>query len=78
MFRELFPDEDVPEAIGAHCSSQFAVSREQIQKRPKADYERYRQWILDTDLDDQISGRVIEYMWHSEFFDDSTGQAEST
>ena len=67
VFRELFPNSTVPEVVGAHCSSQFAVSRERIRERPKADYERYRQWLLDTPLGDQISGRVIEYMWHSRF-----------
>lgn len=63
-FRHLFPGEQVPEAIGAHCSSQFAVSRERIQARPKKQYERIHDWLLETDLDDQISGRIIEYMWH--------------
>lgn len=63
-FQHLLPGETVPESVGAHCSSQFAVSRERILERPKQQYEKIRTWILETTLDDQISGRVIEYMWH--------------
>jgi hypothetical protein len=28
---------------------------------------KYRQWIMDTELGDNISGRIMEYSWHSEF-----------
>ncbi|KAF1993638.1 hypothetical protein P154DRAFT_527629 [Amniculicola lignicola CBS 123094] len=63
-FRFLLPDEPIPEIVGAHCSSQFAVSRDRIHARPLAHYEKIQRWLLETDLDDQISGRVIEYMWH--------------
>lgn len=63
-FRHLFPGQPVPKVIGAHCSSQFAVSRERIRAQPKAQYERIRTWLLTTELKDQISGRIIEYMWH--------------
>ncbi|KAF2267747.1 hypothetical protein CC78DRAFT_551715 [Lojkania enalia] len=64
VFRHLFPGEEVPEAVGAHCSSQFAVSRDRIRARPKSFYEKVRTWLLETELNDQISGRIIEYMWH--------------
>ncbi|KAF2022409.1 hypothetical protein BU24DRAFT_418039 [Aaosphaeria arxii CBS 175.79] len=64
VFRHLFPGEPVPEKVGAHCSSQFAVSAARIQARPRRQYENIRNWLLETNLDDQISGRVIEYMWH--------------
>lgn len=57
-------DADVPEAVGTPCCSQFAVSREQIRKRPLQDYQRYRQWILDAGLTSDITGRVFEYLWH--------------
>lgn len=66
-YRELFPNTTVPEVVGAHCSSQFAVSRDRIRERPLSDYQRYRTWLEETELADQISGRVIEYMWHSTF-----------
>ena len=68
VFRTLFPNATVPEVVGAHCSSQFAVSRERVQERPKSKYERIRNWLLETELADQISGRVLEYSWHSKPF----------
>lgn len=30
----------------------------------KADYERYYNWVLSTELSDDVSGRVLEYSWH--------------
>ncbi|KAJ6185930.1 hypothetical protein N7519_007231 [Penicillium mononematosum] len=53
-----------PAEIGAACCAQFAVSREQIQKRPLEDYIRFRQWVIDTELSDAKSGRVMEFLWH--------------
>lgn len=64
-FMELFPDEELPELVGVPCCSQFAVSREAVRTRSKEDYIRYRQWLLDTDLDNATSGRIFEYAWHS-------------
>ncbi|KAK2746789.1 hypothetical protein FQN57_002831 [Myotisia sp. PD_48] len=68
-FRALFPDTEVPNLVGAPCSSQFALSRQQILRRPKRDYQRFRKWLMDTDLSSVISGRVLEYAWHSKFPD---------
>jgi hypothetical protein len=67
VFKRFFPDQPVPDVVGAHCSSQFAVSRDRIREQPKAFYEKIRRWLLETQLEDQISGRVIEYMWHMIF-----------
>jgi len=64
-FEELFPGIEVPATIGTSCCAQFAVAKEAIQSRPKQDYEKYRQWIIETDLADDLSGRVLEYSWHS-------------
>ena len=66
-FKELFPNTAVPEAIGVGCCAQFAVSREKLLERPREDYERYRRWLLKTSLEDEISGRIMEYSWHSTF-----------
>ncbi|WEW57283.1 hypothetical protein PRK78_002748 [Emydomyces testavorans] len=63
-FRTLFPNMRVPKEVGATCSSQFAATRERVRQRRKSDYERMRQWLIETDLDDAISGRVMEYAWH--------------
>ncbi|KAL6708546.1 hypothetical protein ACN47E_002527 [Coniothyrium glycines] len=66
-FEHLFPDEPVPAAVGVSCCAQFAATKERIRKKNKSDYIKYRQWILDTDLPDSISGRVFEYSWHMIF-----------
>ncbi|KAJ5177122.1 uncharacterized protein N7482_002999 [Penicillium canariense] len=53
-----------PDQIGAACCAQFAVSRSQVHKRPRDDYVKFRQWIIETDLNDSTSGRVMEFLWH--------------
>ncbi|GFF22290.1 hypothetical protein IFM46972_00232 [Aspergillus udagawae] len=53
-----------PKEVGAACCAQFAVSREQVLQRPRDDYIRFRQWVIDTDKDDASSGRVMEFLWH--------------
>ncbi|KAI9729115.1 MAG: hypothetical protein M1828_000200 [Chrysothrix sp. TS-e1954] len=62
--RELEPNITVPSAIGVPCGSQFGLDRSTIRSRPKSDYVRYRKWLYAADLDDEISGRVLEYAWH--------------
>lgn len=63
-FRELFPNATLPHIIGVPCCAQFALTRNTIRARPRRDYQRFRQWLLDTELEDYISGRVFEYSWH--------------
>ncbi|KAJ5637192.1 hypothetical protein N7490_007071 [Penicillium lividum] len=60
-----------PEQIAAACCAQFAVSKDQVRRRPREDYVRMRQWLLDTDLTDAKSGRVMEFLWHFIFGMDS-------
>lgn len=67
-FEELLPGEEVPEVVGVSCCAQFAVSKEGIRRRKKEDYVRWRNWLIETPLVDEVSGRVLEYMWHGEFF----------
>ena len=57
-------EDEVPEMVGQACCAQFAVSREQVMKRPLEDYVSYRQWVIDTELSDDKSGRVMEFLWH--------------
>ncbi|KAI9673172.1 MAG: hypothetical protein M1817_003034 [Caeruleum heppii] len=73
-FKELFPDGvagvkegEVPEAVGVGCCAQFAVSGEMVRRNGREMYERWRRWILETDLSDAVGGRVLEYSWHSMF-----------
>ncbi|CEJ82107.1 hypothetical protein VHEMI02195 [[Torrubiella] hemipterigena] len=63
-FEELFPEEPLPDRVGVACCSQFAVRRETIRQRPQADYIRYREWLINSELPDNLSGRVLEYAWH--------------
>lgn len=67
---EIFPFDPVPDVLAQPCCSQFALSRERIHSIPKKQFEFYRKWILSTQLHDEISGRVWEYMWQYAF----TGQ----
>lgn len=57
----------VPHQVGAACCAQFAVSAAQVLTKPREDYVRYRKWLIDTTLDSETSGRVLEYMWHMIF-----------
>ncbi|MCJ1305876.1 hypothetical protein MMC08_008693 [Hypocenomyce scalaris] len=66
-FKELFPNTAVPEAVGVSCCAQFAVTSSKILERPKADYVRYRKWLVNTPLEDYDSGRIMEYSWHMIF-----------
>ena len=63
-FTQLFPGEEIPEAVAVHCGAQFAATRDVIRQRSKEQYMWFRQWLYDTDLPDYLSGRVMEYAWH--------------
>ncbi|KAF4764258.1 hypothetical protein N7455_003677 [Penicillium solitum] len=66
-FMELFPGIPVPEEVGVSCCAQFGVSRAKVLERPRSDYERFRTWLADTPLEDDLSGRIMEYSWHMIF-----------
>lgn len=64
-WRQLFGNETAfPNQIGAACCAQFAVSRDSVRKRPLKEYVHFRDWVMKTELDDETSGRVFEYLWH--------------
>ncbi|KAG5294532.1 DUF3431 superfamily domain-containing protein [Histoplasma ohiense] len=63
-FEKMLPNTPVPPVVGAPCSSQFAVTKNQVMKRSKESYELIRRWVMETDLPDAVCGRVMEYMWH--------------
>ena len=67
VWPRLFPNEKVPQFIAVTCCAQFAVSKERVLARPKPDYTRIRDWLLQTDLPDLKSGGVMEYLWHVVF-----------
>ncbi|KAI9661535.1 MAG: hypothetical protein M1831_003057 [Alyxoria varia] len=64
-FEELFPGKPIPEEVGIQCGAQFALAKWKVRQRPKRDYQRYRDWLWKTSLPDNVSGRILEYAWHS-------------
>lgn len=71
-WKELFPERPVPHTVSQSCCGQFAVSRDHILKLPRTEYSRFRDWLINTRLEDRISGRIWEYMWQILF----TGEYE--
>jgi hypothetical protein len=66
-WRDLFNNTDVPQVLATPCCAQFAVSRKQVQQRPLEEYKKFYTWLMETTLKDEISGRVLEYLWHVVF-----------
>ncbi|CAI7571756.1 unnamed protein product [Penicillium viridicatum] len=66
----IFNNTDVPEIVATPCCAQFAVTRNQVLQRPRSAYESYHNWLMTTELDDETSGRVFEYIWHVIFGQD--------
>lgn len=60
---QLFPLDPIPTVLAQPCCAQFAVSRERIQETNKMRYIYMRDWVMRTDLNDYLSGRVFEYIW---------------
>jgi hypothetical protein len=66
-FHMLFPTRPIPPTVGAACCSQFAVTASTIRLHAKDEYVKIRNWLLETEMEDYMSGRVLEYMWHIMF-----------
>jgi hypothetical protein len=68
-FLQLFPDRavsgNIPKVVGASCCSQFALTAWKVREKSRSEYERLRSWLIATPLNDAVSGRVMEYSWHS-------------
>jgi hypothetical protein len=62
-WNELHPGAELPPFLAQPCCAQFGVSRERVRQIPKERFIHYREWLLNTKLSDQISGRVFEYLW---------------
>jgi hypothetical protein len=63
VWPELFPGEQIPTVLAQPCCAQFAVSRERIEAIPKERFISLRDWVLETELSDFLSGRIFEYTW---------------
>jgi Protein of unknown function (DUF3431) len=72
VWQQLHLNAPPPQALSQACCAQFAVSGDRIRARPVGHYQRYRQWLLDTDVSDEFSGRILEYNWQYIF----TGKGE--
>lgn len=68
---ELFPRAPIPHVLATACCAQFAISRDRIRSIPLSTFNHYRNWLLRTELNDFMSGRVWEYLWQYVF----TGQS---
>ncbi|EFE34366.1 uncharacterized protein ARB_06766 [Trichophyton benhamiae CBS 112371] len=73
IYMELFnvSRSEVPEHIGGVCCAQFAVTRERVQKRPREDYVRMREWALDARYTSFGVGWVFEQIWHIIFMEEA-------
>ncbi|GAM86233.1 hypothetical protein ANO11243_042450 [Dothideomycetidae sp. 11243] len=63
-FEALMPGRTVPHFVQVACCAQFAASRDAILSHSKEDYIRYQKWIMDSEYDNGITGRVFEFLWH--------------
>lgn len=64
VWRALFPaNEPLPRTIASQCCAQFILTRSAILSRDKDQYIRMREWLVNTPLPDDISGRVFEKLW---------------
>lgn len=57
----------LPSLVKAACCASFAVTREAVQRRPRAFYEGLRGWLLTTPQDKYWAGVSIEFSWHMAF-----------
>ena len=62
-WQQLFPNTSIPKVLSQPCCAQFAVSARRIREIPLERYVSYRDWVINTDLSDSLSGRVWEYLW---------------
>ncbi|KAF2457874.1 hypothetical protein BDY21DRAFT_302959 [Lineolata rhizophorae] len=64
IWEYLFNNTDVPHVLAVPCCAQFVVTRGAVLRRPHSDYVRFREWLYSTDIPDEESGRIMEYLWH--------------
>ncbi|KAI0386815.1 hypothetical protein F5Y04DRAFT_242423 [Hypomontagnella monticulosa] len=62
-FNENFPANHVPEILAGPCCSQFAVTRDAVRRHPRSQYRLSIDWLVQTELEDYISGRIWEHFW---------------
>jgi len=63
LWKELHMVDTVPPSIEQPRYAQFAVSREAILAHPISRYNHYRDWLVNTELSDSVSGKIFEHSW---------------
>lgn len=61
---EIKPDYPIPSRLEFTCCSQFVVTRERILANTLDFYRRCVDWLVKTNKEDYITGRVFEHNWH--------------
>ena len=61
LFNDYIP---FPEKIMYYAGTQFKVDKDLILQYPIDFYEKLKEWVINTNCPDYISGRVFEYTWH--------------
>ena len=64
---ELFPEAPLPSVLGQPCCAQFALTRDRIRTIPRSRFIYFRDWLLQTDATNEISGKMWEYLWQYVF-----------
>ena len=77
VFEVLFPGIRIPDRIRAPCCAQSVVTAQNIRRRPRQEYERFRTWLLETELRYDVSGRIMEYFWHCKCIPQYCSEANS-
>ncbi|CZR50368.1 uncharacterized protein PAC_00240 [Phialocephala subalpina] len=62
--QDIFPGRKIPRGLASPCCSQFTITKDRIRSIPKHTYKRAIEWLLNTELESRISGRVWEHLWH--------------
>lgn len=64
---EIFPNTTVPLVLSQPCCGQFALSKDKIRSIAREKYIYYRDWVLESKLPDNLTGRVWEYLYQVVF-----------
>ena len=64
-FEALLPGEPVPEKVAVPTGSEFAVADWAIRQRSKKDWQRIRQWVMDSKHKPAMTEGIINHAWHS-------------
>lgn len=59
------------DTVATPCCAQFAITRQQLHRRSKLEYQRFVALMEENDTDDHLLGTVMEYMWHVLFYQDA-------